>query len=156
MPLERRPVTRDHLKALFKLKVSNAQQMFVAPNEVTLAQQAYEPGGYVWGLWRDDTPVGLIAMVHPHEYADPEPGDDHDAAYIWRLMIGAAHQGRGYGKAALVEAEVQARAWGLPRLNLSFVEAPGSAEPFYTKYGFTRTGRVVSGEVEMSLEIASK
>lgn len=95
MALERRRVEKDHLRALFRLKVAEDQAGLVAPNEITLAQAAYEPGGYVWGLWEGDIAVGLLAMIHPHEAGGMEEGEDPDAAYLWRLMIGGGASGQG-------------------------------------------------------------
>ena len=62
--LERREITRETLSPILKLKVRPGQEHLVAPNAVTVAQCAYEqPGGYVWGLWDGEQPVGLIAMI---------------------------------------------------------------------------------------------
>ncbi len=47
MRLERRRVTRDDLRALFRLKVDPAHDNLVAPNEIMIAQQVYEPGSAV-------------------------------------------------------------------------------------------------------------
>ncbi|NDV02717.1 GNAT family N-acetyltransferase [Pseudoroseicyclus tamaricis] len=150
MSLTRRPVVRADLRALMALKVAPAQRQLVAETAVTLAQQAYEPPGtHVWGLWDGDTAVGLLAMVDPRTYPELEPEDDREAAFVWRLMIAEEHQGKGYGRAALGEVFSVARDWGLPRVALTFTDIPGNAEPFYLAHGFTRTGRVVDGEVEM-------
>lgn len=43
-----REITRDTVNPLIRLKVKDWQQNLVAPNAVTLAQAAYEPGSYVW------------------------------------------------------------------------------------------------------------
>lgn len=153
MMLERRQVTRDHLKKLFKLKVAPEQDNLVAPNEITLAQQAYEPGSSVWGLWDGETLVGLLAMVDPRKTPHNEDGDDLEAAYVWRLMIGAGHQSKGYGRAAIEEALTVTRDWGLPRICLTCVDEPGSAMVFYESLGFKRTGRVISGEVELIRDV---
>ncbi|MEO1680952.1 MAG: GNAT family N-acetyltransferase [Pseudomonadota bacterium] len=151
---ERRDVTRDHLRTLFRLKVKPEQDGQVAPNAITLAQAAYEPGGYVWGLWDGDAPVGLMAMIHPLE--SPDTSEDlRDAAYVWRLMIDAAHQGAGHGRAALREVALQAQAWGMPRVALSAVETELGAIPFYERFGFVRTGRIVHGEVEFVVQTES-
>jgi diamine N-acetyltransferase len=151
--IERRAVLRDHVAALIGLAVGEDQRGLVAVNAVTLAQAAYEPGARVWGLWEGSTVVGLMAMIDPRQ-ADLDPGDDPEAAYLWRLMIGAAHQGRGFGAAALAEAEAQARLWGLPRLAASVVERDGSALPFHLRYGFRRTGRTIDGEAEIVRDLA--
>lgn len=149
--LERREITRETLGALLKLKVRPDQDHLVAPNPVTIAQCAYEqPGGYVWGLWDGDTAVGLLAMIHPGEYPHMEAGDDLEGAYIWRLMIGADHQGKGYGAAAIAECCAQARDWGLPRVATSVVQADDSNIGFYEKLGFRRTGGIVDDEIVLS------
>lgn len=149
--LERREITRETLRPLLKLAVRPDQAHLVAPNSVTVAQCAYEqPGGYVWGLWDGETAVGLLAMIHPHEYLHLEDGDDPDGAYIWRLMIDAAHQGKGYGTAAIALCREQARAWGLPRVALSVVQADDSNIGFYERLGFTRTGGIVDDELVLS------
>ncbi len=107
MTLTRRRVGREDVNPLIRLDVHEAQRGLVAPNAVTLAQAAYEPGAHVWGLWDGAVPVGLIAMVDPREGLLDE-GDDPEGAFLWRLMIGAAHQGRGNGRAALGEVAAQA------------------------------------------------
>ena len=148
--IERREITRDTVDAILRLKVRDDQPGMVAPNSVTLAQVAYEqPGSYVWGLWNGDTPVGLIAMINPNEYPWPEDGDDTGAAYVWRLMIDGDHQGKGFGRAAIDQAIDITKSWNLPRLCLTAVEKDGSAIPFYEHLGFSRTGRIVDGEVEL-------
>ena len=152
MTLVKRKVSRDHQPMLIKLKVREDQSRFVAPNEVTFAEATKEPGSHIWGLWVSEMPVGLLAMINPKEGAVLEEGDDPSAAYIWRLMIGEKHQKKGYGKAALSLAIDQAREWGLPRICLSVVDGPLSALTLYEILGFIRTGRLVEGEIEMSLD----
>ncbi|MEM1237005.1 MAG: GNAT family N-acetyltransferase [Pseudomonadota bacterium] len=151
MTLEARDIHRDHLSALFKLKVRDDQDGLVAPNAITLAQQAYEPdGAHVWGLWDGDTAVGLMAMIDCRNYADLEDGDDPNSAYLWRLMIGADHQGQGYGRAAMALAEGIARDWAVSKLTLTVVDKPNAALGFYEGCGYVLTGRVVEGEREMA------
>ena len=150
MTFRRRDVVRDHVKPLIQLKVADHQKAFVAPNEVTLAQHAYEKGAYVWGLWDDEVLVGLIAMIHPAESDDMDIGDDPGAAYIWRLMIGEIYQGRGYGEKAIAIARSIARDWGLPRISLSFCDERGGPGEFYHKQGFRLTGRIRGEETEMA------
>lgn len=148
--LERREITRHNLAPLLKMSLKPGQAHLVAPNPVTIAQAAYEPGSSVWGLWDGETAVGLIAMIHPHEYPDLEDGDDPDGAYIWRLLIDAPHQGKGYGRAAIEQAIAQAKAWGLPRVAVSVVDSPDSNIGFYERLGFQRTGGMVDGEIVLN------
>ena len=82
-----------------------------------------------------------------------EEGEDPDAAYLWRLMIGAAHQGRGCGRAALDLAIGQGRDWGLPRIALSVVQADNSAIAIYEAAGFRRTGKIIEDEIVLSRDL---
>ncbi|RYG91342.1 GNAT family N-acetyltransferase [Loktanella sp. IMCC34160] len=91
----------------------------------------------------------MLAMIDMSRYPEPEEADDRESAYIWRLLIGADYQGKGYGRAAIAEAEAVAREWRLPRVSLSFVDQPDGPEGFYQKSGFVRTGKLIDGEVQM-------
>lgn len=151
--LEKRDITRDTLRQLTALQLAPNQGDLVASNAITIAQVAYEPGGYVWGLWDGDDAVGLFAMIHPHQSPHLAPGDDPDGAYLWRFMIAADKQGHGYGAAAIELIKAQARDWGLPRIVSSVVDAEHSNLGFYEHLGFTRTGRKIEGEWEITLTL---
>jgi diamine N-acetyltransferase len=145
--LVRRPVLREHIVPLIGLTVRADQAGLVSSNVKTLAQAAYEPGAYVWGLWYEAVPVGLMAMIHPgeaHKADDPlrQQPDDPTAAYLWRLMIGADFQGSGYGSAALAMAFFQARDWGFSRLTAHVADTPHSNLGFYKRFGFRDTGLI--------------
>ncbi len=150
--MQRRAVSYENVNALLRLKTGADQDGLVAPNPVTLAQAAYEPGSHVWGLYDGDTPVGLMAMIHPH-HGKLDEGDDPDGAYLWRLMVAAEHQGKGYGRLAIEECKAQAREWSLPRLVSSVVDAPNSNMGFYERLGFRQTGRIVDGELEIVMDL---
>ncbi|MHA3914987.1 GNAT family N-acetyltransferase [Halovulum sp. GXIMD14793] len=94
-----------------------------------------------------ETPVGLLAMIDLEKVDSQQSSDDpENAAYIWRLMISADHQGKGYGKAAMDLAFDMARTWGRTVMTLSVVEREGSALPFYQKFGLEPTDRIEDGE----------
>lgn len=73
--------------------------------------------------------------------------------YLWRFMIDARYQGRGYGQKALdlvvkhVKKNPKAKA-----LTLSVVRAEGGAENLYRKFGFEFTGKIEEGEHVMKLK----
>ncbi len=146
MILTARPVLPAHHAALTALKVSPTQQDLVTPNDRTLAEAPLESGAQVWGLWVGDVVVGLMGMVNPRAADPPHPEDDPDAAYLWRLMIGAGHQGRGHGRAAVRLAAAQARAWGYDRMTCGVADVAHSNLGFYTRLGFQVTDRVVQGD----------
>jgi diamine N-acetyltransferase len=151
--LERRTVTRDHLLPLIDLAVRPDQRDQVSPNVKTFAQAPFEPGARVWGLWVGRVPVGLMAMVHPREYPYHVDGEDPEAAYLWRLMIDAAHQGRGYGRAAILMALEVAREWDCPRLSLGVSDDHPAAQGFYEGMGFRLTGHMVDGDRMMVRDV---
>lgn len=146
-----RPVVRADLDALFALRVHSDQQAFVAPNAVTLAEVHYISGGYVFGIWADDALIGLLAMIDFREHDDLFEEDDPNAAFMLRLMVGANQQGRGYGRAA-TRLAIE---WAKTRNNSCFQTSVDPANVvtrrFYLSLGLRETGRIVEGEVEMSL-----
>ena len=148
MTLASRIVSRADVGTLCRLSVKDDQGGRVAPNAITIAQAAYEPGAHVWGLWVDETPVGLMGIIDQAQ-ADLEDGDEPRCAFLWRLMIDGAHQGQGHGAAALRIAEARARSWTKPYLVTSAVDMPDGAAPFYERHGFRRTGRMLDDEIEL-------
>ena len=92
------------------------------------------------------SPVGF-AMIR-HDY--PEPGD----YYLLRLVIDAAHQGRGYGRRALERLVEHVRTLrGASALRTSYDLGEGHAGPFYAKLGFVETGAMNGDEVELILPL---
>ncbi|MEM8949934.1 MAG: GNAT family N-acetyltransferase [Pseudomonadota bacterium] len=154
--IEPRDVTYRNLDQLLRLNVREDQAHLVAPNAVTIAEANYMPKGWMRGLWVGDDPVGLIAMIdmdadHP-EVGDHLPGN---IAYLWRLMIGASFQGKGYGRYALELAFDRARRWKRRSLYLSVAEGKGNALPFYRRFGFEPTGAVHGNELVLKSLISS-
>lgn len=155
--VEFRKVTYDDVRPLCRVQVAEAQQHMVSPNAFTLGEMNFEPGALVQGIWEGDAPVGLLAIVDVRIKVDmagdrPRP----DAAYLWRLMVGEGHQGKGYGSAAIAEAVRIAGNWGFDSLTLTVADAPDSALGFYVAHGFALTGRTLWGdELEMYRPVAS-
>jgi diamine N-acetyltransferase len=143
--VELREVTPKTVRAICALQVAPAQRPFVAPNAVGFAEAMFEPKAWFRGIWADGVPVGF-AMLY----------DDPDAAeyYLWRFMIDARYQGRGYGRRAieLLIEHVRGRP-GATELKLSWVPAEGGPEPFYRALGFEPTGEIDGGEVVARLPI---
>ena len=126
----------------------------MAPNAVTLAQSMFEKGSDVFGIFDGDTPVGMIAfkdLSHPEAYIGE--GDNPDGIYLWRLLIDGAHQGRGHGWAALTFTMERARRLGRAEVTLTAVPEEGTPIPFYEKFGFIQTGRILDDEVELALAV---
>jgi diamine N-acetyltransferase len=138
--IDLRPVRREDLPALFALRLAPGQEGLIAPPAESLAEAAWEPGAWLRGVWAEGRPVGLLLLIDTRGPVG-EPFVRPGAAYLWRLMIDAAWQGRGLGLAALDAAKAQAVAWGLGALSVHAVERPGGAIPLYRRQGFVETGR---------------
>lgn len=134
-----RPVTRDNLRDLVRLKVAEGQEDYVATNLVSIAQAYVEPTWTPMGIYDGETVVGF-AME----------GFDADTNQWWivRFMIGADHQGKGYGTAALSALVASlAKRHGCREVYLSYVPGNDIAERMYAKAGFVPTGEIEEGEI---------
>jgi diamine N-acetyltransferase len=74
--------------------------------------------------------------------------------FLWRLLIDERLQRRGYGTAALdaIAAYVRSRPGG-EGLYTSAAQGEGTPQPFYERYGFVATGRIVDDEVVLHLDL---
>ena len=88
---------------------------FVASNAWSLAQ-AYAERDIAWprAIVADGTVVGFIMLQF-----DPDD-DDGRPFQLWRLMIDADHQGKGYGRAALSLGVEECRRRGATELTTSW------------------------------------
>ena len=138
-----RKITGKTVRAICSLSVSDNQKSFVAPNAVSIAQAYFCKNAWFRAIYAGETPVGFV-MLHEN----PKNGK----YYLWRFMIDAKYQGRGYGRKALdlvikrVRKKPKAKA-----LTLSVVRAECGAEVFYKMFGFDFTGKIEYGEHEMKL-----
>jgi diamine N-acetyltransferase len=140
--LQLREVGKENLREVLRLKVSPEQEKFVASNAVSIAQ-AYFDRETAWfrAIYDGGTPVGFVML-------DDQPAKP--AYTLWRFMIDARYQRRGYGRAALelVFAHVKGRP-GATELLTSCVDAPGGPGPFYEGLGFAYTGELDEDESVM-------
>lgn len=146
------PVTALNRAAILALRVSAAQQAYIAPNEKTLTQAAEHQEGWLRAIYVDDQPVGLLLLHDEHLRAEVRETGYY---FLWRLMIDRAHQRQGIARQALdlllehLRSRPQAR-----RLLSSFKPGKDGPARFYEAYGFQPTGELVEGEVEIALPIA--
>ena len=73
--------------------------------------------------------------------------------WVWRFMIDASHQGKGYGRRALELLVEEARQDGVKEVRLSYHPGEHSPHAFYTGFGFVDTGEVEEGERVMRLAL---
>jgi diamine N-acetyltransferase len=137
------PVTQENVRAACKLKLRPDQENLVAPVAWSLAD-AYAARDIAWPrLIYDDAQLAGFIM------AAFDPGNPADLyhSYLWRLNIGAEHQGRGYGRFAVEGLCQEVMRRGLHRLTVSYHLQENGPEGFYDRLGFRPTGEYNQGEV---------
>jgi histidinol dehydrogenase len=142
-----RPVTAANVDALIQLDVAPDQQGLVGSVAKSIAQASVRPAGTPLGIYDGDTPVGLLLLWD----ARRDPEEPTDQLYVWRILIDAKYQRKGYGAQAMRWAVDEARRLGVASVGLSHQDKPGHAGPFYEKLGFRYTGKVEHGERVMEL-----
>jgi diamine N-acetyltransferase len=141
-----RVITADTVRDILCLKVAPEQEKFVTDNAISLAQAHFEPHTRFWAIYADEVPVGFVQIID-----DPESPD----CYVWRFMIDAQHQHKGYGRHALQLIIDRVRERSNARsVTLSFVPAAGGPEPFYRSMGFIPTGELEGAEVVARLDLS--
>ena len=97
-------------------------------------------------------------MITLRPLSDEVDGPDYIAHYLWKLLIDADHQRRGYGSAALDLVAAYFRDRGVAEMWTSAGQAgrsEGGPISFYERYGFERTGDIVfDDEVLLRLDLS--
>lgn len=136
-------IDRHNFFEVIKLKVADEQSEFVASNLFSLAQAKAFPECVCLAIYNDDVPTGFTMYCIDEE--------DHEY-WIYRLMIDAKHQSKGYGKLAMeklietIKEDTQHRV-----IYISFEPENVWAKQLYEKLGFEADGRVIDGEVVYKL-----
>ncbi|MFD4676765.1 GNAT family N-acetyltransferase [Lentzea sp. NPDC058450] len=145
-------VTDANRAAVAAVRVDPAQERFVASVEKSFQHAAENPAARPWfrAVCDGDVPVGFVMLSW-----NVEPGAGvYGPYFLWRLLVGAGFQGRGYGRAILDEVVALLRAEGAAELLTSYVPGDGSPEPFYRSYGFVPTGETdEDGEILLRLPL---
>jgi diamine N-acetyltransferase len=152
-PVALRPITPGNRQALADLRVLPEQENFVDGVSRSLAEAAGKEHARPWcrGIYAGDVPVGFVML------ADGVPPDDDEIPwryYLWRFLIDARFQGRGYGRAALDRVVSYLRT--KPDADLlvtSVVPGAGSPLDFYLGYGFRATGQMFDREQVLELPV---
>jgi diamine N-acetyltransferase len=91
---------------ILKLRVSDAQKSFVAPNDVSIIEAyiavSHHGHAFPFGIYDDETPVGfcMIGFGTDDDWEDA-PAIAKGSYNLWRFMIDESYQRKGYGRAAM-------------------------------------------------------
>ena len=143
--LSLREITKETVKSILALKVAEGQEDLVGDNGDSLAQALFDEKAWYRGIYAGEEPVGFAMLSIDRE--KPE-------FYLWRFMIDAGQQGKGYGKRAieLIIEEVSSQPEA-KELTLHVMDLPHSAVAFYEALGFKLTGEKDDDELVMSLSV---
>ena len=143
-------------EAAVALRVAPAQEQFVASvAESFLDAERYpEACARYWAVDDGDEIVGFAmisdGIAEEVLAADPTLVGPY---FLWRLLIDARFQRRGYGSATLDAVVDYVRGHGGTELLTSYTAGEGSPGPFYERYGFVPTDRIVEGERVLRLDL---
>ena len=82
-----RKVTSDTVRTICELKVADNQKHLVTPNAISIAEAHFREEAWFRAIYADETPVGFVMLYEVPKYG---------SYAIWRFMIDAKYQGRGY------------------------------------------------------------
>lgn len=134
-------IIKDNWVDAISLRVKEDQVNFVASNAVSLAQLNFLENFHAKGVYYGEEMVGFTL------YGIDE--DDHEY-WIYRMMIDAKHQGKGFGKETVKLVIEDIRAIKEERhhtITLSYEPGNIHAKRIYEKMGFTEVeGLIIGGE----------
>mgnify|MGYP000161244981 CR=1 FL=1 len=153
----------------FALRLDNGQERFVSSPIRSLAQAYFQHQPYLdsfneqngtklvsagvihyepFGIYAGDKMIGYVMVIYDRE---------EQTYNIWHFMIDAAHQRKGYGKAALAQVirYIKTKPFG-PSGTVLLTCSPENqaAYALYTDFGFCPTGRCDGKEQELCLKLA--
>lgn len=147
MKITLKEITAQNRQECCALSVSPAQEEYIASNEKSL-QTARENADVArpFGIYADDKMIGFAMFAWDEENEDPE-----DRYWLWRFMIDASLQGKGYGRLALKQILQYFRDNGADIITLSTKQGNKTALSLYHRFEFKENGRMNGEEVILKL-----
>ena len=134
--IELREVTSENWLECINLKLKSDQDGFVSSNLFSLAQSKFEPSRVPCTIY--DAQNEMVGFIM---YND-KPLEVDETYRISRLMIDKAHQGKGYGRAAAVEAIKRLRqVSNCQEILLDYAPDNEVAAKFWESLGFVVFGK---------------
>lgn len=145
-----RPVTAANWREAIALEVHPHQRDFTPTVAISLAKAYVQPDGAVYdpfAIYAGSTMVGFYSFIY-------YPGEIKYCA-IGGFLIDQAHQGKGYGRAALVDfvQGIQGKYAACTDIFLTIHPQNEIAARLYHSLGFVKTGDGIDGEEIMRLVI---
>jgi diamine N-acetyltransferase len=145
-PVTLREITPDNEAAVRALKVAPDQEQWVTavPESLEEANRSSEHHPWFRAIYAGERPVGFVMLSYN---VSPRSPEDPFRYFLWRLLIDARYQRRGYGRAAMaLVIDVVLNSPGATDLSTSIHPGEGGPGPFYLSLGFEATGEWTGGE----------
>jgi diamine N-acetyltransferase len=144
--LSLREVTPENFEAIVSMKVREDQKDFVASNVYSLAEACVFKDRRPLAIYAGEIPIGFLMYTYWTE---------RQQHWIFRLMIAAEHQRRGYGREAMRLLIERMRAIpGCHQIYISYEPENQAARTLYASLGFYPNGDFVGREEIACLELA--
>jgi GNAT superfamily N-acetyltransferase len=146
-------ITDDDLGSVLALAVAPGQERFVSSVADSLAEAADHPEGNPWigAVHADGRPVGFVMLSWD---VVPRPPHLNGPWFLWKLLIDARHQRKGYGREVVRQVADLVREQGGTELLTSHVPGDDGPGGFYARLGFVPTGDIdPDGEVLLRLPL---
>ncbi|MEO3946709.1 GNAT family N-acetyltransferase [Gorillibacterium sp. CAU 1737] len=147
MTISLRTVTSENWYACTQLKVKPEQlDVFPAPIVYWIAESKYVEDFELRSIYWEEEIVGFLVFC-------PKPDQDHNH-WIPAIMIDEAHQGKGYGKAAMEQLIADMSHSHCKRIMIGHRPANQAAGRLYKSLGFSKISEeIIDGEIIRLLEI---
>ncbi len=154
-------ITGKNVWSILKLRVSEDQESFVAPNDISIieAYTAITGNGYAFpfGIYEGETPVGFLMIgFDADDCWEDAPSIARGNYNLWRLMIDKNYQNKGYGKEAVRLALELIKTFPCGKADfcwLSYEPENEIASRLYHSFGFAETGEMDGDEIIAVLKL---
>ena len=147
-------ISLKNIWELMRLKVREDQEAFVAsnPESVLEAFAAREDGAVAlpFGIYDGQTPVGFVMFGYGELPGEENPPVAKGNYCIWRFMICAEQQGKGYAKAGMQAALEYLQTFPCGPAEycwLSYEPENVAARTLYHRFGFEENGEIDEEEI---------
>lgn len=144
--VELKKIDADNLEDVLSLAVSDDQTAFVSTVAQSLAQAwVYRDTAFPLAIYADGAPVGFVMLGYY---------ESRDQYTLWKFLIDARYQHRGYGRAALKLAiDRLAETFGAHEIYTGVLLGNEVARRLYASVGFAETGLIENNMREMRYDI---
>ena len=158
--MEFRKITPDNVWKIVKVRVAPEQEDFVASNGESLIEAfAAREAGFValpFGIYEGETPIGFFMLGYGRIGDEEEPSVAKGNYCLWRFLIGAEYQGKGYGRKALAMILDYIRTFPVGKADavwLSYEPENTRAKALYHSFGFEENGETDGDELVAVLKL---